>query len=425
MAEVGGRRSAVGRVYSWYLVGLLWFCGFFNYADRMAVNAVYPALKQEFGLSGFQLGLVGSSFMIVYGLTAPFAGYLVDRVSRRWLIAAGLAFWSVICALTATARSFGQLLFYRASEGLGESFYFPASMTIVADYHPPTSRSRAMSVHQTSVYIGTAGGLAVAGYLAEHFGWRSPFYVLGGIGTIYAIFLATQIIEPVRGKSDAKPVSSNPYDAPPDEEIAVPSRGLGRDLLEIVSTPVALTLMLVFVGANYVATAFMTWLPSFIGERFSLGIGASSLTSTTWSLASLVGVLVGGVVADRAAERKGGRIAVQSAALVAASPLILASAWASSVGWVIGTLIGVGFFKGVYDASIFASLFDYVRPGVRGTAAGLMNTVGWSGGALAPIVIGLLSDRYGLSAAIAATAPVYLLAGVLALVASWLARRAK
>ena len=177
----------LGRAYPWYLVGLLWFCGFFNYADRMAVNAVFPVLKTEFALSNLQLGFIGSSFRIVYAVSAPFAGFLVDRASRRVLIATGLAFWSIVCAATGMVRSFGQLLVFRAAEGLGESFYFPASMTLLADYHPPTSRSRAMSVHQTSVYVGTAGGVWLAGVLAERYGWRSPFWVLGGIGTAYAV----------------------------------------------------------------------------------------------------------------------------------------------------------------------------------------------------------------------------------------------
>ena len=138
---------------------MLWFCGFFNYADRQALSAVFPLLKGEFGISDPQLGTLSSAFMLVYALTSPFTGYAVDRLSRRFLIAAGLAFWSLICVATGLARSFLQLVFCRAAEGLGESFYFPASMSVLADYHGPRTRSRAMSLHQTSVYLGTAGGV--------------------------------------------------------------------------------------------------------------------------------------------------------------------------------------------------------------------------------------------------------------------------
>ena len=81
--------------------------------------------------------------MLVYALSAPLAGFVVDRMSRRFLIVVGLAFWSLVCAATALARTFNQLLLFRAAEGLGETFYFPASMSLLADYHGPRTRSRA------------------------------------------------------------------------------------------------------------------------------------------------------------------------------------------------------------------------------------------------------------------------------------------
>src|SRR4051812_22026201 len=101
---------------SWGGVGLLWVCGFFNYAARLAVNAVFPLLVQEFGLSKTQLGWLGSAFMIVYALSAPLAGFVVDLVSRRLLVVLGLAFWSLVCAATGLARSFGMLVGFRAAE---------------------------------------------------------------------------------------------------------------------------------------------------------------------------------------------------------------------------------------------------------------------------------------------------------------------
>src|SRR5262245_3546156 len=197
-------RFAVGASYPWLVVGLLWFCGFFNYADRQAVNSVFPLLTEEFKLSKTQLGVLGSAFMIVYASTAPIAGYVVDRVSRKVLIPLGLAFWSLICAATGGSRTFGQLLFFRGAEGLGESFYFPASMSFLADYHGPRTRSLALGVHQTSVYLGTAGGAVLAGFLGESYGWRSPFYVLGASGIVYALFLGFMLREPVRGQSEEK-----------------------------------------------------------------------------------------------------------------------------------------------------------------------------------------------------------------------------
>jgi MFS family permease len=412
-----------GRAYAWLVVGLLWFCGFFNYADRQAVNSVFPLLREEFQLTNTQLGILGSAFMVVYATAAPFAGYLVDRVSRRVLIPVGLTFWSLICTATGGAATFGQLLFYRAAEGLGESFYFPASMSFLADYHGPRTRSKALGAHQTSVYLGTAGGAVLAGFLGERFGWRSPFFVLGLAGMAYALLLGFGLREPVRGQSEvAKPVRRDPLPSDDLEGTTPPKETIWGKVSRILSNRAALLLLCVFIGANFVAATFLAWLPLFVFERFSAGLLGSSTISTTWSLASLAGAVCGGVLADWGARtRKGGRIRVQGFGLILGAPFVFLAGWAGSVPVLIASLLGAGLCKGIYDANIFASLFDVVRPEDRGTAAGLMNTVGWTGGFLAPTAVGLASDHLGLGVAIASTAVVYLLVGILALGAARMA----
>src|SRR5579863_10152179 len=121
--------------YKWYVVGMLWWIAFFNYADRQAIFSVFPLLEKELRLTTFQLGLLGSSFAWVYGLGAPFAGWVVDRIRRKTAILGGLQAWSLICMATALSRSFASLLCFRAAEGVGETFYFPASLSLVSDYH--------------------------------------------------------------------------------------------------------------------------------------------------------------------------------------------------------------------------------------------------------------------------------------------------
>ncbi len=417
------QRITAGKAYPWLVVGLLWFCGFFNYADRQAVNSVFPLLGKEFSLSDFQLGMLGSAFMIVYAVTSPFAGYVVDRVSRRVLIPMGLAIWSGICVATGMSQSYGQLVFFRAAEGLGESFYFPASLSFLADYHGRGTRSRALGIHQTSVYLGTAGGAVVAGRLAEHFGWRSPFYVLGLAGAAYALVLGFLLVEPVRGHSEvAKTKSLDPALMDELDQGMILKDGLWKKIVRILTNRAAVLLLCVFVGANFVAAAFLTWLPTFIYRKFAMGVSGSSTTSTIWSLASLVGALCGGVLADRAARhRKGGRIGVQSLGLILGAPFVFLAGWSASFWMLVASLAGAGLCKGIYDANIFAALFDVVRPEDRGTAAGLMNSVGWTGGFLAPVAVGLHSRNYGLGVAIASTASVYLFVGILAIAAAYLA----
>jgi MFS family permease len=407
--------------YPWLVVGLLWFCGFFNYADRQAVNSVFPLLSREFGLSHRQIGYLGSAFMFVYALSSPFTGYTVDFLSRRLLITLGLAFWSLICAATALSRNFAQLLLFRGAEGFGEAFYFPASMSFLADYHGPRTRSRAMSIHQTSVYLGTAGGAILAGYLAERHGWRSPFWVLGLVGMAYAVLLGFCLVEPARKRDEGSAGLADPTGEDGKRDPAG-FASLVEKVARIVTNPAAALLLAVFVGANFVAATFLAWLPFYIFERFEQGVGNASTISTTWSLASLGGALCGGVAADWAARRiVGGRILVQSLGLMLGAPFVFLAGRSPTVATLIATLCGAGLCKGIYDANIFASLFDVVPPEDRGTAAGLMNTVGWTGGFLAPTVVGIASERLGLGLAIASTAAVYLLVSLLALVAARMA----
>lgn len=404
-----GRR--VGRSYPWVVVGLLWFCGFFNYADRQAVNAVFPLLRDEFGLSMQQQGMIASSFMVVYAVSGPLAGFIVDRASRRMLIAGGLGFWSLIAAGTGLSRSFGQLLAFRAAEGLGESCYFPASMSILSDYHGPRTRSRAMSLHQTSVYVGIAGGGTLAGYLAQRWGWRMPFYALGLVGFVYALALTRLIVEPVRGGKKV------------EGELPGPPVRFWENLRALVESPSAVALMLAFAGANFVTMSLVTWLPSFIHDRFALGLMKDNATATLFMQGgSLVGVLMGGALADWAVRRHpGGRMVVQGAGLIVGAPCVLLVGHAGSLGPLIAGLVAIGLAKGAYEANIFASIYDVIDPKLRGTAAGMMNTIGWAGASLAPVIVGRIGDREGLGAAIASTAAVYFVAGSIALIAARLA----
>src|SRR5262245_262713 len=155
VADQTESKPALGAHYKWLVVAMLWGISFFNYADRQAIFSVFPLLETEMKLNNTDLGLLGSSFAWVYGLGAPFAGWVVDRVRRRTAILIGLHIWSLICLATALSRRYWHLVFFRAAEGLGETFYYPASTSMLSDYHGKPTRSRALGLHQTSVYAGT------------------------------------------------------------------------------------------------------------------------------------------------------------------------------------------------------------------------------------------------------------------------------
>ena len=177
---------------------MLWFVCFFNYADRQAIFSVFEPIKGEMGLSDAQLGIVGASFMWVYAAAAPLAGLVGDRFKRKTLILGGLIFWSLITVATAFSRNYTHLVICRALEGFGEAFYFPASMALVSDYHGRDTRSRAMAIHQSSVYAGTIAGGSVAGIMADHFGWRSSFYLFVWFGVALGLLLLFFLKEPQR-----------------------------------------------------------------------------------------------------------------------------------------------------------------------------------------------------------------------------------
>jgi MFS family permease len=390
--------------YKWRVVAMLWWIAFFNYADRQAIFSVFPLLEREMHLTPVQLGLLGSSFAWVYGLSAPLAGNIIDRLRRKTAILGGLHAWSAICVATALSRNFSHLLLFRAAEGLGETFYFPASMSLVSDYHGKETRSRALGAHQTSVYMGTIGGGFFAGLIAQNYGWRWSFVVFGGLGILLGLVLRKSLIEPERGEGG------------PPAKLSIP-----EFLREVWGTPTAILLMGAFLCANFVAVVLLTWMPKFLYDKFHLSLAMAGFTATVFvQLASMLGSPLGGWLADRwRADRPGGRMLMQAAGLFCGAPFVILCGQTQSAIWLVVALIAWGLFKGMYDANIYASVFDVIRPEARGTAAGFMNLVGWlGGGGTAPIAIGHIAQRSNLSLAISLAAVVYVGGGALLLLAA-------
>src|SRR3974390_1853470 len=184
--------------YPWVIVAFLWMVCFFSYADRQAFFSVFPLLQQSLHLTTVQLGLLGSSFAVVYGVAGPFAGLVADRIRRKTAIIVGLQFWSIICTVSALSSTFMQLLIFRGLEGLGECIYSPAAMSMVSDYHDKRSRSKAMGILQTSVYAGTVGGGYWAASIAQRHGWRPAIFFFGGMGCLLGLALIKLMREPKR-----------------------------------------------------------------------------------------------------------------------------------------------------------------------------------------------------------------------------------
>jgi MFS family permease len=406
----------LGIDYRWWVIAMLWFVCFLNYADRQAVFAIFPLLKAELRLTDVELGIIGASFMWVYAAFGPVAGWLGDRFQRRTLILGGLTLWLLVTGATILSRTYAQLAILRAIGGLSEAFYVPAAMSLISDYHGSATRSRAMSFHQSAVYVGSiaggAGGALVAQYFHE---WRANFMMLGSVGVILIFVLLLFLREPERGQSEsAEYIAAQALTARSNTSVL-------EGLKEIFGNRLVRLFILVFMGANFVAVIFMVWMPSFLFRKFNMSLSMAGLNSTFFlQIASVFGVITGGWLADVLARRgKGGRMMTQAIGLIAGVPFIFLTGWTFSIPMLIVGMIGFGYFKGIYDANIFASLYDVVPIERRSAAAGIMNSLGWLGGGIAPIAMAAASYRFGMGACISATCVIYFAVGALLL---WNAR---
>jgi MFS family permease len=382
---------------------MLWCVCFCNYGDRQAIFSIFPLLRSDLSLSDLQLGIIASSFMWMYALAGPLAGWVSDRISPRTVILGALTFWSIVTAGTALCHSVGPMITFRTLGGLGEAFYFPAAMALIGMYHGASTRSRAMALHQSSVYAGTIGGGALSALIAQRHGWRLSFVIFGAVGVLLGVMLSLCLRKP--------PVPA--HETPGNRE-----NDFRNAAVQILRSGRFLTLAAVFVGANFVAVVFLTWLPSYLFNKFHMSLAEAGFNSTAYlQIASVTGVLLGGVLADRVAQHHvGGRQMIQAAGLLCGVPFLFLTGYALSVTTLIAGMIGFGFFKGLYDANIWASLYDVIPEERRGVAAGMMNSLGWLGGGFAPLLIAAAASRYGFSACLSATSAIYLLLSIVLIV---------
>jgi MFS family permease len=276
-----------------------------------------------------------------------------------------------------------------------------------------------MSLHQSSVYAGTVAGSWFAAWLAEHYGWRLGFYFFGSAGILLAVVLYLFLREPRRGEAEAMEKNAEVMQETPPSVM--------ETVQLILQKPTVILLMAAFLGANFVATIFLTWTPTFLVEKFGFKLAAAGLSGSAFiHLASAVSVPVGGLLADRLAKRlAGGRILVQAGGLLVGAAFVMLIGTTQQKSTLLFAMAMFGLCKGLYDANIFASVYDAIEPRARSTAAGVMNTVGWGGGALGPVVVGWLAKhgKYSteienMSHAIAWTGIIYIGGAVILVIAA-------
>ena len=383
----------------WEIVGLLWVAQFLNQADRQIFNVTLPLIQADFALTAAQMGLVATTFTVVFGLLVPFAGLAGDRFQRRDVVVLSLVVFSAGTLLTGTASGFVLLLLFRGvATGAGEALYAPAAAAWIGQAHVAT-RARALSVHQTANYTGVVLGSLFAGWVADRFGWKSAFLLFGAVGLAWAAVIVARTWRLPRSTRLA-----------PD--VARP--GLGEAARTIAANPVLLAQLIGFSGLVFVLAGYLTWMPTILFERFDLTLADAGFSSVVYHhVLGYAGLLVTGVATDRLIARfPRVRLVAMAAGLMLCAPFVWLSANADEAWLVYAALAGFGFFRGVYDANLFAAIFDAVEDRLRASVTGLIVASAYVLGAIAPVTMGALKARYGLEAGLEMLAAVALAAGL-------------
>jgi len=393
--------------YKWELIILLWFAFFFNMADRQAYNVVLPLLSKDLHLSPVQAGLVASIFLWFYAVLVPVGGYLGDIARRKWIVFWSLLVWSFGTIMSgATTGLIGLIIFRSVATGGGEAFYFPSANSLIGQYHHKT-RALAMSIHQTALYVGIIASGFIAGWLGEHFGWRSAFYVFGGIGILLSMVIMWRIKD---APQPAEPVTQGKTEKIPLKIV----------LKAIACKPTVWALWLAFSCFYFAQIGYVTWMTTFLHEKFNLSLSNAGFSSMFYHhVFAAIGVLLGGKISDMlAVRRRTVRIEVEFIGLFLGAPFIFlmgitGNFWLCCLG-----LAGFGFFRGIYDSNVYAVLFDVVEPRFRSSAVGIMLAVIFFVGAFAPVVLGWAKTTIGLSAGLSALSLAYVVGGAILLIAA-------
>jgi MFS family permease len=368
--------------YAWTVVALLFPVALLNYLDRQMLATMKSSMVGDIPSIADRAdwGLVLGCFKWTYAILSPFGGYLADRLSRRHVIGASLCVWSLVTWWTGHVTTFHELIAARALMGVSEAFYIPAALALIADYHPGLTRSRAVGVHQTGIYVGQILG-GFAGYVADSpdHGWRWAFTTCGMIGVIYAMPLFALLRNPQRPRAGAGPQAAE--------------GGVVRGLLGNWNF---LLLVLYFTLPAIAGWVVRDWMPDILKEKFSLGQGKAGVSAILYvQLASLAGAVIGGTLADRWMRyTPRGRIFTSAIGMSLFLPALFSVGDAGTLGMAVLGLIVFGLGWGFFDCNNMPILCQIARPEHRATGYGVMNLVSISCGGFGDWVFGALRDRH-------------------------------
>ena len=376
----------LSKAYPWIVVGLLWVVALLNYMDRQMLSTMREAMQIDIAEleSAVNFGRLMAIFLWIYGCISPFAGAIADRISRKWLIIGSLTVWSGVTLAMGFCTTYNQIYVLRALMGISEALYIPAGLSLIADYFTGSSRSLAVGIHMTGLYLGQAvGGFGAT--IAAAFSWQQTFLCFGIAGVAYAALLAIMLEDRRNEKSECGPDAAEP----PAKEPVWKSFAL------IFSNISFWTILFFFAASSLPGWSTKNWLPTLFAE--SLGIPMSQagpLSTITIAVSSFFGVLIGGSLSDNWVRKNiRGRIYTSAIGLAMMIPALvfigLGSGLISAIG--AGVCFGVGY--GMFDTNNMPILCQFVSSRHRATAYGIMNMTGVFFGALITQVLGRWADN--------------------------------
>lgn len=383
-------KEKYNKIYPWVVVGLLSVVAFLNYLDRQMLSTMQAAIGVDIAelQEARNFGRLMAIFLWVYALVSPFAGSIADRLSRKWLIVGSLGVWSLVTLLMGHCQTFSQMYWLRGLMGVSEALYIPSSLSLIADYHAGKSRSLAVGLHMTGLYLGQAVG-GFGAIFASALSWRLTFQWFGIIGVLYAVVLMFLLKE----KRVAAPVQERT--AKPARESILKSFGL------IFSNIAFWVILFFFASTSLPGWATKNWLPTLFAQNIDGGMSVAGPVATiTIALASFIGVMVGGPLSDKWVKKNlKGRVYTSAIGLGMMIPALVLMGLGHGLVPAIssGLIFGLGY--GMFDTNNMPILCQFVPSRLRATAYGFMNMVGVAMGALCTTLLGKIPNL-GLSFAI-------------------------
>lgn len=396
----------VARDARWRIATFLALAAALNYADRAAMSAVLSAVRTEFGASDVALGLLGSVFLWSYALGSPVAGHLADRLSRPRLVLGSLVAWSAVTALIGLATGFPALLALRFALGVAECLFLPAAVALIADYHGPGTRARAMSFLTIGINGGMILGGGFTGFMAEHHGWRSGFWVLGLGGIALALL----------GRS-AIPVAPAPSGIATPSSVPSPRGSFVAAVKYLARVPSYLVLLTESMLSGFGMWMFFSWLPLYFRDTYSMSLSSAGVAGTFMlQISVMLGILVGGWISDKvAANAPHRRMLLYGIFYLVGAPFLLLFLGRSAFPVVAAGIAAFSFLRGLGQANDNPTQCEVVPPQFRATGVGIMNAVSTAAGGCGVLVAGYLKRAVGLDTIFASVSGIFLLAGLVLL----------